>query len=84
MSNRLETIDLLELVDRYNYLIQEYAKLSIELATKMEKFGKYKNELEIITAEFIKRGYNHKDPDHLVKMVEEEIKKREQNKDVVP
>ena len=72
----LEDADILELTDRYNYLIQQYAKLSIELADKLEKFGKYKKELETLTVEFGRRGASVEDPEPLKKLVEQEISKR--------
>lgn len=78
----LESVDLLDLVDRYNNLIKLYCELAIELAPKLEKFGKHKKELEIITVEFVKRGYKVEEPDSLKKMVEEELAKRNSKENV--
>ena len=72
----IESADTFELVDRYNYLIQEYVKLAGELVPKMEKFGKYRQELQALTVEFVRRGVNVSDPEPLKKLVEEELQKR--------
>ena len=73
----LQSTDTLELVDRYNNLIKKYVELSIELAPKIEKFGKYRNELQILSMEFVRRGFKVDEPESLKKLLEEEIKKRE-------
>ena len=73
----LQNTDTLELVDRYNNLIKKYVELSIELAPKIEKFGKYRNELQILSMEFVRRGFKVDEPESLKKLLEEEIKKRE-------
>lgn len=83
MSNHLENVELLDLVDRYNYLIKEYVQLSMEIAPKLEKFGKHRNELQIISAEFVRRGYQPSEPDGLKRMVEEELGKRKSTVDGV-
>jgi len=75
MSN-LETTDLLELIDRYNYLIKTYVPLAAEIAPKLEKFGKYRQELQVISAEFVRRGYKPEEPESLTQMVEVELQKR--------
>lgn len=75
----IKDADTSELVDRYNYLVEKYVELATELATKLEKFGKYKKELQVITAEFVDRGFDYKDSESLTKLIEEEIKKRENN-----
>jgi hypothetical protein len=72
----LESTDILELMDRYNYLVQEYVKLAGELVGPLEKFGKYKQELQAIIVEFVKRKVTPDDPEHLKKLVEEELIKR--------
>ena len=73
----LQSTDTLELVDRYNNLIKKYVELSIELAPKIEKFGKYRNELQILSLEFVRRGFKVDEPESLKNLLEEEIKKRE-------
>lgn len=75
MPNLNET-DLTELVERYNYLIKQYVPLAAEIAPKLDKFGKLRQELQVISSEFVKRGYKPEEPDSLLKMVEEELKKR--------
>jgi len=74
----LEDVDIFELRDRYSFLIGNYADLAIELAPKLEQFGKYKKELELISAEFISRGAEPDDPESLKKLLEGEIAKRTQ------
>lgn len=81
--NNLESIDVLELVERYNYLIQVYVPLAAEIAPKLEKFGKIRQELQIISAEFVKRGYKVDESESLKKMIEEELKKRNMSVDVI-
>ena len=68
----IESADNLELIDRYRFLIVEYVKLAPELATKLEQFGRLKKELEVITAEFIKRKVNIEDLDKEIKKEEKE------------
>ena len=74
----LEDTDILELQDRYFYLIPLYVQLAMELAPKIEKFGKYRKELQLLTAEFVRRGVSTSDPEGLTKLVEEELTKRKQ------
>ena len=72
----LEDTDLFELTDRYIYLVQEYVKLATEIAPKLEKFGKYKQELQAIVVEFARRNVTPNDPENLKKLIEEELAKR--------
>lgn len=72
----LKDADILELTDRYTFLIKKYGELALELAPKLEKFGKYKKELQLITLEFVERGVNIKDPESLKNLLKEEIDKR--------
>lgn len=72
----IKDADILELKDRYSFIIQEYAKLALELAPLLDKFGKYKRELEIITTEFVRRGFRPKDPEGFDKLIQEELDKR--------
>lgn len=71
-----DNVDTVDLLDRYKDLIEKYVKIAQELAPKLEKFGKYRQELQQITVEFISRGITTQDPESLVKVVEEELKKR--------
>ncbi len=75
--NAFENVDTVDLLDRYRDLIEKYVKIAQELAPKLEKFGKYRQELQLITTEFVSRGVATQDPESLVKIVEEELKKRE-------
>jgi len=75
----LEEADILELRDRYNFLAQKYVELAIDLTPKFEKFGKYRKELQLLSAEFIRRGADLEDPVSLQKIIEEEIAKRKKD-----
>lgn len=69
-----------ELLQRYNSLISKYVDLAKDLAPKLEKFGKYREELQFITAQFQERGFDPQVPDSLTKMIEEELKNRATDK----
>lgn len=75
--NPFESVDTVDLLDRYRDLIERYVKIAQELAPKLEKFGKYRQELQQITVEFVNRGISAQDPESLIKIVEEELRKRE-------
>jgi hypothetical protein len=66
-----------ELLHRYNSLIGKYVELAKELAPKLEQFGKYREELQYISIEFKKRGFDPQIPESLSIMLEEELKSRE-------
>lgn len=72
----LENADTLELLDRYKFLIKKYSELALELSVKLDKFGKYRNELQLLTVEFSKRGVTAEDPESLKKIIEQELEKR--------
>lgn len=72
----LEEVDILELLDRYNFIVRKYATLATELAPKLDKFGKYKKELQVLTVEFTRRGIHPKDSEDLVSSVMDELNKR--------
>jgi len=74
--NSLENCEIEELLSRYNFLIDKYIPLTLELAEKLEKFGKYKQELQVLTTEFSRRGFNPDEKDSLQKMIQQEIDKR--------
>ena len=69
-------IDVLELKDRYDDLSKKYVDLALKIAPLLEQFGRYRKELEFIMKEFSRCGYTPKTNEDLVKIVEEEIKKR--------
>lgn len=75
----IENVDILELLDRYNLLLKEYVELSIELSGKLEKFGRIRNELQILTVEFKKRGVEPKDPQELIEFFENKVKETEED-----
>ena len=49
-------VDTLELVDRYRKLVKEYVILAPELAKSLERFGRLRNELQLLTIELKNRG----------------------------
>jgi hypothetical protein len=70
-------VDTSDLLSRYQDLIEKYVKLAQEIAPKLEKFGKFRLELQAITAEFLNRGVIPQDSESLIKIMQEEIEKRE-------
>lgn len=72
--DNIETSDLLS---RYHDLIKRYAEMAKELAPKLDKFGKYRQELQEITVEFLNRGVKPEDPTSLVEVIQQEIDKRQ-------
>jgi hypothetical protein len=64
----LEDTPLIELRDRYVYLVDRYITIAPELIKKLEDFGRIKKELELITAEFIKRNATQDIQDQLKKL----------------
>lgn len=66
----IKETDTLELLDRFDYLAQKYIPLAAELAPKIEKFGKYKRELEFIVVELQIRGVQPKDNEELKHIIE--------------
>jgi len=73
----LKDADIFELTERYNSVLREYVDLAIELAPKLEKFGKQKRELQLLSVEFVERGVSVEDPDSLKNLVMQELEKRE-------
>lgn len=71
----LESADTLELRDRYTYLVHKYVDLAMKLIPQLDEFGRYKKELEFLTAEFARRGVQFDDPEALTKLVEQELKR---------
>ena len=72
----LNDADNLELLERFDFLVKKYVPLAKELAEKFEKFGKYRKELQLISVELNNRGINPKDPEDLVKMLEDLLSRR--------
>lgn len=54
----LEISETEELIDRFKVLVIDYQKLSIELAKNLEKYGKIRQELIILSEELNKRKIN--------------------------
>lgn len=75
-ENIFDGVDNSEMFERYASLIQKYVALATELAPKIEKFGKFREELQQITMELIARGVETKDPEELVKLISSELEKR--------
>jgi len=74
----LSDVDILELEERYNYLVKDYVDLSIELSTKLEKFGKIRKEIQLIIVEFDKRKHKVQEQ----KELEEKLLDAQQNLDI--
>lgn len=72
----LKDADTLELLDRFNYLVGKYVPLAVELAPKLEEFGKYRKELQLIVGELAIRGIKPKEPEELKKVIESAIEQR--------
>ncbi len=77
----LKDTDTLELLDRFDYLVQRYVPLAAEIAPKIEKFGKYRRELQHIVVELQDRGVQPKDHEDLKGMIENVLIARETVKD---
>ena len=75
MSN-LETVELNDLVQRYEQLIKVYVPLAAEVGEKLDKFGKIRQELQVIAAEFARRKYTPEEPEKLVKMIQDALGSR--------
>jgi hypothetical protein len=73
----LKDSDTYELLDRFSYLLNLYAPLASELAEKLDKFGKYRKELQLIVVELKERGVDTQEPEELRSLIEEAIKKRD-------
>jgi len=69
----LSEVDTLELVDRYYFLVKEYAKVAESLVPIMNEFGKTRKEIESIVLEISRRGEAVEEPEKLKKEVEEKI-----------
>jgi hypothetical protein len=52
----LENSNTDDLLQRCEQIIGKYVELTLELSAKLEKFGKYRNELQLLTVELTKRG----------------------------
>lgn len=69
-----DDIDLVELKDRYNYLVERYILLAKELAPKLEEFGRCKKEIEFINEQFAKKSQELVDSEKLMEKYEEDLK----------
>jgi hypothetical protein len=74
-KSKLSHIELEELISRYNQIIAQYVNLAKELSEKLDKFGKIRAELQVLTTEFVERGFVHKDPELLKEMLEAELER---------
>lgn len=72
----ISNVDSIELLERFNFLIQQYVPLAAELAPKFEKFGKYRKELQAICVELKNRGIVPEEPEHLKQTLEDLLKTR--------
>jgi hypothetical protein len=69
--------DTQELLARYGDLMEKYVKLAKELAPKLEKFGKYRQELQGITVELLNRNITPQDSKELTETIQEELQQRD-------
>ena len=81
----LENSDILELIDRYTYLVSKYSELALDLVPKLEKLGKYRQELQLLTVEFSRRNIPiqeyERGTDALKGIMEKELSKRNTKED---
>jgi hypothetical protein len=75
-TNIFDGVDTSEMIGRYTSLVEKYVALATELAPKLEKFGKFREELQHITMELVARGVELKDPESLVALISSELEKR--------
>lgn len=68
------------LLERYYVLMKQYCELAQEIAPKLEKFGKQRQELQEISAEFAARGVKPEDSVTLTALITQELQKRENAK----
>ena len=73
-------IDSQTLLERYYMVMKQYCELAQELAPKLEKFGKQRQELQELTVEFANRGVKPDDSQSLSNLIMQEIQKRENAK----
>ena len=62
-----------EILDRYYFLLKKYTDLSLELAKKLEDFGRIRQELQFIVVELTKRNQKVEDPKELIDKVEQSV-----------
>lgn len=72
----VKNFDTYQLLDRFDSLVGEYVPLAAELASKIEKFGKYRKELQLIVAELSDRGINPETPEDLSRLLETVLEER--------
>lgn len=75
-ANIFDGVETSEMFARYATLVEKYVALATELAPKIERFGKFREELQQITMELVARGVEIKDPENLVKLINSELEKR--------
>lgn len=75
-EDAFKDVDILELTDRYNFLIKKYSTLAVDLANMLEKFGKYRKELQALTVEFVNRGIQVDKREDLEQLIHNELEKR--------
>ena len=73
-----------ELLSRFDFVVQKYVPLAAELDPKIEKFGKYRKELQAIVVELQERGVNPNEPEELEELIKEELNKRGKIDDQTP
>lgn len=76
----MNDLELLDLVDRYTYLSKKYGDLALDLAPKLEQFGKYRKELQFILEQMKKKGLDPQDSEKIKELLEQELQKMSASK----
>jgi len=77
----LEDAHTMELTQRFDFVMEKYVNLAAEIAPKLEEFGKYRRELQLLVSEFERRGVSHNEPESLKKVLEEAMQDVSSEKD---
>jgi hypothetical protein len=75
-SNPYDQVETNDLLYRYHSIVVKYVDVTKELSDKLDKFGKYRNELQSITVELVRRNIKLEDPIELVKIIEDALIER--------
>ena len=70
----IEDEDTSDLIFRHQSLLEKYVPLAAHLNEELDKFGKYRKELQVITVELNTRGVSPEDPERLRTIVEQALK----------
>ena len=65
-----------ELKSRWDSLSEQYVQLAKQLVPLLDQFGKHREELQLLSVEIEKRGYEPDSPDKLIDDIEQKIIER--------